>query len=351
MSNKSADAFRTISEVAEWLGVPTHVLRFWESRFSQVKPIKRAGGRRYYRPADMELLGGIRKLLHDDGMTIRGVKKLLRENGLKHVAALSPDLNSPVMKDVTPSNVVTLDAAQKAEPEDADEGATPEQPAPDTLADTTAPAEPTEAVAEVEMPEELPTPEPVEAAPAPVSAPVSAPAPAPADDTADMATDIPPAAELAAELAEAAEEVAAEVKPEVAAEVEPEVPVQDDLATSDLVVSSADTEVSDHTENAKEPSDKPSADEAVQQPPESAAPAFIADISHIPADPADPADPAEEADGDLPAMDNSILLALLQVQAHGGISPQNLSKISALSKRLSALSERMQHEKSSHPSL
>ncbi len=69
---KSRDAFRTISEVADWLGTPTHVLRFWESRFSQVKPVKRAGGRRYYRPADMELLGGIKKLLHDDGLTIRG---------------------------------------------------------------------------------------------------------------------------------------------------------------------------------------------------------------------------------------------------------------------------------------
>jgi resuscitation-promoting factor RpfA len=65
--DKSPDAFRTISEVADWLGVPTHVLRFWESRFSQVKPVKRAGGRRYYRPADMALLGGIKRLLHDDG--------------------------------------------------------------------------------------------------------------------------------------------------------------------------------------------------------------------------------------------------------------------------------------------
>ena len=66
---KSRDAFRTISEVADWLGTPTHVLRFWESRFSQVKPVKRAGGRRYYRPADMELLGGIKKLVAGDQHT------------------------------------------------------------------------------------------------------------------------------------------------------------------------------------------------------------------------------------------------------------------------------------------
>jgi len=92
--DKSPDAFRTISEVADWLGTPTHVLRFWESRFAQVKPVKRAGGRRYYRPTDMELLGGIKKLLHDDGMTIRGVQKLLREEGVRHVAALSPALDT-----------------------------------------------------------------------------------------------------------------------------------------------------------------------------------------------------------------------------------------------------------------
>ena len=87
--SKSRDAFRTISEVADWLDTPAHVLRFWESKFSQVKPVKRAGGRRYYRPADMELLGGIKKLLHEDGMTIKGVQKVLREQGVRHVSALS----------------------------------------------------------------------------------------------------------------------------------------------------------------------------------------------------------------------------------------------------------------------
>ena len=86
---KSREAFRTISEVAEWLDTPAHVLRFWESKFTQVKPIKRAGGRRYYRPSDMSLLAGIKKLLHDDGMTIKGVQKILREQGVKHVSSLS----------------------------------------------------------------------------------------------------------------------------------------------------------------------------------------------------------------------------------------------------------------------
>ncbi|MEW9918703.1 MerR family transcriptional regulator [Marimonas sp. MJW-29] len=90
---KSPDAFRTISEVADWLGIQAHVLRFWESKFSQVKPVKRAGGRRYYRPNDMLLLGGIRKLLHEDGLTIKGVQKILREEGISHVIALSPPLD------------------------------------------------------------------------------------------------------------------------------------------------------------------------------------------------------------------------------------------------------------------
>lgn len=85
---KSAEAFRTISEVADVLQTPAHVLRFWESRFPQIKPVKRAGGRRYYRPSDIALLSGIRRLLHDDGMTIRGVQKILREQGVRHVASL-----------------------------------------------------------------------------------------------------------------------------------------------------------------------------------------------------------------------------------------------------------------------
>ncbi|MGV6803790.1 MAG: MerR family transcriptional regulator [Ruegeria sp.] len=92
--SKSPDAFRTISEVADWLGVQAHVLRFWESRFSQVKPVKRAGGRRYYRPNDMRLLGGIKKLLHEDGITIKGVQRILREQGVAHVAGLAPSLDS-----------------------------------------------------------------------------------------------------------------------------------------------------------------------------------------------------------------------------------------------------------------
>ena len=89
---KAPDAFRTISEVSDWLETPAHVLRFWESKFSQIKPVKRAGGRRYYRPDDMRLLGGIKQLLHNDGLTIKGVQKILREQGIKHVVDMSPEV-------------------------------------------------------------------------------------------------------------------------------------------------------------------------------------------------------------------------------------------------------------------
>src|SRR6201988_3061654 len=84
--HKSAEAFRTISEVAADLDVPQHVLRFWESRFAQIRPVKRAGGRRYYRPEDIDLLKGIRALLYSDGLTVRGVQKVLKDRGLRHVA-------------------------------------------------------------------------------------------------------------------------------------------------------------------------------------------------------------------------------------------------------------------------
>ncbi|WP_271201536.1 MerR family transcriptional regulator [Methylopila turkensis] len=83
---KGPDAFRTISEVADDLGLPQHVLRFWETRFPQIKPIKRGGGRRYYRPNDVDLLRGIKHLLYGEGYTIRGVQRILREQGQRRVA-------------------------------------------------------------------------------------------------------------------------------------------------------------------------------------------------------------------------------------------------------------------------
>ncbi|WP_407152183.1 MerR family transcriptional regulator [Bradyrhizobium sp. ORS 86] len=87
--DKAPDAFRTISEVADELDIPQHVLRFWETRFAQIKPMKRSGGRRYYRPDDVDLLKGIRRLLYGEGYTIRGVQRILKEHGIKSVQGIA----------------------------------------------------------------------------------------------------------------------------------------------------------------------------------------------------------------------------------------------------------------------
>jgi DNA-binding transcriptional MerR regulator len=116
--DKSPDAFRTISEVAEHLDTPAHVLRFWESRFPQIRPVKRAGGRRYYRPSDVALLTGIKRLLHDEGLTIRGVQKILRDHGVRHVAGLQDDTVSVADLGLVPS---TLIEAEPSSPSGADE--------------------------------------------------------------------------------------------------------------------------------------------------------------------------------------------------------------------------------------
>jgi DNA-binding transcriptional MerR regulator len=91
---KSPEAFRTISEVSKDLSLPQHVLRFWETKFAQIKPIKRGGGRRYYRPEDVDLLKGIKNLLYNDGYTIRGVQKVIKENGSKNILFSNNKANS-----------------------------------------------------------------------------------------------------------------------------------------------------------------------------------------------------------------------------------------------------------------
>jgi DNA-binding transcriptional MerR regulator len=106
---KAPDAFRTISEVSETLDVPQHVLRFWEAKFAQVKPLKRAGGRRYYRPEDIDLLKGVRALLYSEGFTIKGVQKVLREQGAKHVAEIGRNgVKAVAKRDVAPEDVAPM---------------------------------------------------------------------------------------------------------------------------------------------------------------------------------------------------------------------------------------------------
>src|SRR3974390_3840970 len=110
---KSAAAFRTISEVAEEISVPQHVLRFWESRFSQIKPLKRGGGRRYYRPEDVDLLRGVRHLLYGEGYTIRGVQRILREEGLSFVQNVgrTGEASGAAATDDADADVAVLDDA------------------------------------------------------------------------------------------------------------------------------------------------------------------------------------------------------------------------------------------------
>jgi DNA-binding transcriptional MerR regulator len=110
--DKAPEAFRTISEVADELEVPKHVLRFWEAKFAQLKPMKRGGGRRYYRPEDVALLRGIRFLLYDDGYTIRGVQKILREHGPRYVMDFRRIAEGAAMTEAHAIPDVAAEAAQ-----------------------------------------------------------------------------------------------------------------------------------------------------------------------------------------------------------------------------------------------
>lgn len=113
---KSHDAFRTISEVSELLDTPAHVLRFWESKFSQIKPVKRAGGRRYYRPQDIQLIAGLKQLLHGDGLSIKEAQKLLREQGIKHVVGIGSDATTEAETPVAATAPEPVVEAPVAEP-------------------------------------------------------------------------------------------------------------------------------------------------------------------------------------------------------------------------------------------
>ena len=92
---KGPEAFRTISEAADELNVPQHVLRFWETKFSFIRPMKRAGGRRFYRPQDLAVLKGVRRLLHDEGYTIKGVQRLHKDEGVKRLIAAGQGISAP----------------------------------------------------------------------------------------------------------------------------------------------------------------------------------------------------------------------------------------------------------------
>ncbi len=128
LDTKSPDAFRTISEVAEDLDIPQHVLRFWETRFNQIKPLKRGGGRRYYRPDDVALLKGIRRLLYGEGYTIKGLQRILKEQGPRHVQAIGRGAPIGAMSGAAAAGAPTP-GGQAAMPDDFADGPTePRQP-------------------------------------------------------------------------------------------------------------------------------------------------------------------------------------------------------------------------------
>ena len=113
---KSPDAFRTIGEVASWLGTQPHVLRFWESKFRAVSPVQRTGGRRYYRQTDMTLLGGIKFLLHEQGMTIKALQRLLQDEGTAHVQSFSPETDIPEASNISKKRQPKIEVSNSAKP-------------------------------------------------------------------------------------------------------------------------------------------------------------------------------------------------------------------------------------------
>ncbi len=222
--SKSPDAFRTISEVAEWLDVPAHVLRFWESKFTQVKPVKRAGGRRYYRPTDMLLLGGIQNLLHDKGLSIKDAQALLREEGIQHVQSLSKPLDG---EEEDESPIEAKPASKWVDPAAAEpEAEKPRRPVVDR-----------EPLGEEEhAPRKVAPPAPP---PYPAGPPKAAPTPAApgADAQADVAPSAPvetplPASDTAPAPASTSHEVEspapAAAAPQASEDVAPAGPVSDD---------------------------------------------------------------------------------------------------------------------------
>ena len=264
--SKSADAFRTISEVAEWLDTPAHVLRFWESKFTQVKPVKRAGGRRYYRPADMRLLGGIKKLLHDDGMTIKGVQKILREQGIKHVSSLCElslgdddeadlDVMDTVEAEEPADTVVPFAKPAQADEAEADLVDQDEQPETAIAEDTPSAVEDEPEVAAVEA----------EVAPDPEDGAIDAPETTVADSGA-ASDDAPALEELSAEMAEPEIAASPAETSESATEAEPDATPPPEPALPSFLQRSMADRVAAEDETTEVPAPEPAPPPAQIEP-------------------------------------------------------------------------------------
>ncbi|KHA52605.1 MerR family transcriptional regulator [Sulfitobacter geojensis] len=287
---KSADAFRTISEVADWLGIQAHVLRFWESKFTQVRPVKRAGGRRYYRPNDMLLLGGIKQLLHEDGLTIKGVQKILREEGMNHVAALSQpldELTQSLLDESPPTPFIDV-------PEEAQEETgvvlnfdKKTQPVEDT-AETVAPA--ADPVVETAPVEDTATPDDASSADAAAVETVKDEAP----QTARAEGEAAPAVDNAAAPSQTDEEAgpAADVQPETVADV-PESLTAEDAKDASPADAAAHVSQEESAEAQTElPAQSAPQDGAAPEPAQTSAPAS-ADQPEEAAEEAESVEPAQ----------------------------------------------------------
>lgn len=338
--SKSPNAFRTISEVADWLGIQAHVLRFWESKFTQVKPIKRAGGRRYYRPADMQLLGGIKKLLHEDGLTIKGVQKILREEGMNHVAAMSvplDDADTDVDVKAAPEPL-----APKAEPAEAvvlpfepPKEVAPKAPKPATAEEPQAATKIEEETAEAPVSQDMPlagkpeaTPEPESDAPTPEPSaePEAAPAVEEEPVEAPVVAETPPVEKLEAapepepEAAKTAIEEATETQtPAPAVEVERPAPVVETaepelemdfgedtaVKTDDMPVADVASDTPDATPATAEHTAPEPEVAAAPQEPAKTLPSFMRRPEPTASAPTVADQPAEAAsiDNDVPAID------------------------------------------------
>jgi DNA-binding transcriptional MerR regulator len=334
--SKSPDAFRTISEVADWLGVQAHVLRFWESKFSQVKPVKRAGGRRYYRPVDMLLLGGIRKLLHDDGLTIKGVQKILREQGMAYVSDLSLPLDDDTMEAIDAASAQIPPAPFAAPP--------PPEPEPmaGEVVDFPPVTPPEPPVAQPEVADEAKTTTPDTPADAPDAdfasePPAAAPPPITPDEVVDLQeTAQNPDSDLTAEPEDAPTHEAVAEDTGERAQANQAV----EAAEPDIVAAPAETDPA--------PEDTP----ADQNPDQNAVPAFLSsskmtadeDTTDQAAPTAPPAPKPRVVDApDPPAEDQidvsaSLLATLARVKR---IAPEQQKSLRPLLAQLAALRDRM----------
>jgi DNA-binding transcriptional MerR regulator len=191
MARKRAQAFRTITEVSDWLDTPSHVLRFWESKFPQIKPVKRAGGRRYYRPEDLKLIGGIKVLLHDKGTTIAAVKEMIKTEGEDSVEVHSPE---PVFPEKGRRKLRKAAAQAKVEADKAPQEVvveTSNDDAPDVLqlGDPAVPV-PTEADASDAEPAVTRTPDPIPEPAPPVVPKLTKPGTVPLRKTAEQMAEV-----------------------------------------------------------------------------------------------------------------------------------------------------------------